>query len=111
MQRRIGLQLCHALLTLALVSVPLTPTSAPRTQSLLPLRTSFVPFDASLELPTTTVVQFSVAASSTKRAIFAPLANSLPIPHHQVLSHDPATGQVCQFEATGLPGARSPPVV
>jgi hypothetical protein len=110
-QRRMGSQLLHLLLALALFAIPLNRSSAAQKSLLLPLRTTFVPFDATIEPPTPTVVQFSVAGASSKRAIFAPAANSFALQCPTIAACDLPSGRVRRYGATRLPGARSPPEV
>ena len=81
--RRAAAQLGSLLLTLAVISIPLKGMPANRAASLIPLKTTFVPFDTSLQSPELTVVQFSIGVRSGKRTI--PLASnaiSLPTQHH-----------------------------
>ena len=102
-------QLFCLLLTLVLVAIPLNGMPAPPTPSLIPLRTTFVPFDASIESPTLTAVQISVAAPSARRIALASNTISFPIPQHHSVARDVAIDGQCRSGITGLPSIRSPP--
>ena len=87
-RRRTTRQLCCLLLTVAFISIPLSGMTAPRASSLLPLRTTLVPFDTSIQSPNPTVVQFSVAAPSGRRIALASNTASFPIPQHRSMPID-----------------------
>ena len=99
------------LLVLAVISIPLKGMPPPRTSSLIPLRTTFVPFDASIQAPELTSVQFSIGAPSAKRTLLASNAISLPTPHQDdlVLCREPdragTSGVVALVTGRSPPGA------
>ena len=82
-RRRTAPQLCCLLLALAVISIPLNEMPAPQASSLISLRTTFVPFDTSIQSPDLTVVQLSIGAPSVKRIVLASNAISFPAPHHR----------------------------
>lgn len=108
-QRRPAPQLCRLLLTLVLVSVPLKGMPAARASRLIPLRTTFVPFDTSIQSPNPTAIQFSVAAPSDRRVALAPSTISFPIPQQQNVSPDMVIDDHCRSGVPGFPCIRSPP--
>jgi len=109
-QRRLAPQLCCLLLTLAVSSIPLDGMPAPRTSSLITLRTTFVPFDTSIQSPTLTVVEFSVGAPSSKRTDLAANGISFPIPHHRQFACCRVLDKHAHSGAVALVTGRSPPL-
>jgi len=65
-----------ALIALALVTLPLNVPGLSRESVLTPLRTTFTPFNASVEAPTAPAIQFSFAAISGGRVALAPGSTS-----------------------------------
>jgi len=108
-QPRINRQLCALLLALALVSIPLSGIAAPRASSLVPLRTTFVPFDASIQSPNPTPAQFSIAAPSVKRIAIASNANAFPIPPNRDSQSYLTSDSHGHSGAVVLASGRSPP--
>ena len=102
-------QLCCLLLAFALISIPLNGMPAPRSPSLVPLKTAFVPFGTSIQSPDPTVVQFSVAAPSGRRIVLASNTISFPIPQPRSVPRDTAIDGHCRSGITGFPSVRSPP--
>ena len=76
-QRRAGLQLGCLLLALALLTIPLNGVATPEASSLSPLRTTFIPFEAAIQSPSPTVVQFSLATLAAKKIVLAWNAGAL----------------------------------
>jgi hypothetical protein len=107
--RRAVREVCCFLLTLAVISIPLNGMPAPRASSLIPLNTSFVSFDTSIQSPNLTVVQFSVAAPSGKRIVLASSTISLRIPQDRSILGDLVIGDFCRFGAASFPSVRAPP--
>jgi len=108
-ERRALRQLYRLLLALALMTVPLSGMPALRTSSLILLRTSFVPFDASVESPGPAVFQVSFVGPSSRRIELAPNTISNPIARHQIVSRETTIETRSLSGLTGLPSARSPP--
>lgn len=109
--RRAAAQLGCLVLALAIISIPLKGMPAPRPSSLIPLRTTFVPFDTNIQAPELTSVQFSMGVPSGKRTMLASNAISLPTPHqdHLVLCREPdragTSGVVALVTGRSPPGA------
>jgi len=82
---------------------------APRASSLIPLNTSFVPFDTSIQSPNPTVVEFSVAAPSGKRIVLASNTISLRIPRDRSILGDLVIGDFRCSGVASLPSVRAPP--
>ena len=97
------------LLTLVLVSIPLNGMEQPRTSGLIPLRTTFVPFNTTAESPTSRSAQISVGAPSARRILLASNTASFAILQHHTNLPDVAIDSYCRSGLTGLPSVRSPP--
>jgi hypothetical protein len=94
---------------MALISIPSNGMSVLRGPNLAPLRTSFVPFDASLQSPDPVVVQFSIAAPSGKRVVLASNVNSYAIFRNFALVPYCALDRHGQGGAVAILSGRSPP--
>jgi len=95
---------------LALLAVPLNGMAASRTSSLTPLRTTFVPFDSSLQASNPAAVQFSVAASSAKRIVLAANVSAFSMqPNLDLVSCCWTLDGHAQTGADAIASGRSPP--
>jgi len=103
-------QLCYVIVALALVSIPLSGMATPRASSVIPLRTTFVPFDASLEPLNPPVAQFNVAAPSCKRTVLAWNGTAFPMPPNRRRESYWTFDSHSHSRPTALPSGRSPPV-
>jgi hypothetical protein len=102
-------QLCRLFLIFAVISIPLNTARGPHTSVLAPLRTTFVPFETSVQSPVVTLAQFSIGAPSGKRIALGPNAFALPFPQNRdFASYRAFDNRSHSRPATAVTG-RSPP--
>ena len=102
-------QLCSILVAVALVMQPVAETTVSATPVLIPLRTDFVPFGESLQLPQLPVIQFSTARVPKQNYLVAASATAVVLPI--LLGRPSRNGMTarCTSSEQGLPSSRAPP--
>jgi hypothetical protein len=110
-RRRLLSQVCLLFLALALGVIPLTGVEGPTQVVLIPLRTTFVPFDASVGTPRLPALRVSATSRLTKRVSLYPHSVSyIAAPDSGVFSLVRANDQRYQTFLASVSG-RSPPLV
>jgi len=102
-------QLCSMVVAVALVVPPVAQTTVSATPVLIPLRTDFVPFGESVQLPQLPVIQFSTARVPKQNYLVAASATAVVLPI--LLGRPSRNGMTacCTSSEQGLPSSRAPP--